>query len=488
MTTITVPVVDIYLDIENPRHEPILDQEKIIEHLVKEERVRKLATHIAQYGVNPLELTAVIEDKDGNYIVVEGNRRLCALHLLNDPDKAPLGDAPFFRKLKESSSKIPKEIDCVVFSDYEDASVWMTVRHDGEQDGIGTKSWRPEQKSRFNARVNRGDKNALALAIIDYAVNRGFINERDRKGLLTTAARYIGNPLVRNYFGIVSSRSESYVIINKDCHEFDRIIQRFSNDLIENEIVNSRTSKKDWESYAVNLMVEGVITNSISDERPMAECLLSKPFFLPTEKSSDANNTNSTPEGSDSAVDETTKPHSSDVDRGTSVNGSSETGQETDQAKGAGSKSTKDPDKRYYIIPNDFSVKMENKVLRRAYKELKEIKVDEYPLSVALVTRAFLENVYITYYESKIDIFHDGTRIHVVIEKIFNHLDKNKDLNKGLRNSLGALKKLTSNLDSPLSPKSLGANAHAGFYPDPKGLKRDFDNISEIVKYLIMNS
>ena len=87
-----IDVEAIYLDTNNPRHEPLESQEEAIEKLCQDEYVLQLAQDIAENGINPLESFAVLIEKRGRkttYIAVEGNRRLCAIKLLQDPDLAP---------------------------------------------------------------------------------------------------------------------------------------------------------------------------------------------------------------------------------------------------------------------------------------------------------------------------------------------------------------------------------------------------------------
>ena len=69
-------------------------QEEIIEYLCKDEQVFNLARSIAEAGTNPLSLTGLVLDEKSakgvkkSYHVWEGNRRICAIQLLNDHDKA----------------------------------------------------------------------------------------------------------------------------------------------------------------------------------------------------------------------------------------------------------------------------------------------------------------------------------------------------------------------------------------------------------------
>lgn len=272
-SAIHLNVLDIYLDNDNPRHDPISDQSEIIEYLIKNENVKQLARHISQNGVNPLDSIGVVKSDGGSYIVVEGNRRLCALTLLNDPEKAPKHDVQYFKKLSENSELVPSFISCVLFDNHSEADVWMVVRHDGEQNGIGTKKWNTEQKARNNAKINRKDDNALGKALIDYAVTKGILPKDRPEKILTTASRYLGNPRFRSTFGIVSGRSEKDVEINALCHEFDRMLKKFCADLVENTKVNSRSKKPDWEKYAIELTESGIAPTSKVQVHGLHECL-----------------------------------------------------------------------------------------------------------------------------------------------------------------------------------------------------------------------
>ncbi|MGK6317942.1 hypothetical protein [Sphingomonas sp. DT-204] len=85
-------VLDLLLNRDNPRHVSKENQEQVIEYLLADEEVYNLARHMSQNGINPLEVVAVFPDEDGNLIVAEGNRRICAAQLLTDP-QAQLGVA-----------------------------------------------------------------------------------------------------------------------------------------------------------------------------------------------------------------------------------------------------------------------------------------------------------------------------------------------------------------------------------------------------------
>ncbi|MCK0096705.1 hypothetical protein MWU60_14080 [Yoonia sp. F2084L] len=80
----------IFLDLENPRvANPFESEDDAIAWLCDNEDVLTLAKDIREIGPNPLELVAVMKKGSNAYVALEGNRRVCALMLLNDPDRAP---------------------------------------------------------------------------------------------------------------------------------------------------------------------------------------------------------------------------------------------------------------------------------------------------------------------------------------------------------------------------------------------------------------
>ena len=85
--TENLPLELLLLDPENPRlPEDILgeDQNELIEYVAGEYDSLSIAKSISLYGYFLSEPLIAIENEDDHYLVVEGNRRLAALKLLND--------------------------------------------------------------------------------------------------------------------------------------------------------------------------------------------------------------------------------------------------------------------------------------------------------------------------------------------------------------------------------------------------------------------
>jgi hypothetical protein len=117
MNTKTLHITQLLLDPQNPRHDVIENQREIIKQLLETEKINNLARDISEQGsLSPLETVGVVplDDESDDYVVVEGNRRICACLLLNNPGLSPTDSVKQkFKKIKQGST-IPSEINCIV--------------------------------------------------------------------------------------------------------------------------------------------------------------------------------------------------------------------------------------------------------------------------------------------------------------------------------------------------------------------------------------
>lgn len=268
-----IDVERIFLDLSNPRHEPFTTQDLAIDFLCKNENVLQLARDIKKHGLNPLERFAVTrqdggtkDTKDTVYVVAEGNRRLCALMLLNDTELAPASVRPTFEKLANGWVPVDK-VPAVIFEDQDDLNLWLERTHQGQQGGVGRKPWDAAQKQRHSG----DNKNKVALALLDYAVEKGMISAEDQKGKITTIQRYVGNPLVRAALGIDVSNPDELSRTNSP-EDFQLLAGKFFKDLVGPEPkVTSRSNKADIEKYAHELTALDGQTRERIESTPILE-------------------------------------------------------------------------------------------------------------------------------------------------------------------------------------------------------------------------
>jgi hypothetical protein len=244
----------IFLYEENPRHERIESEPEIIEHLCKDEQVYNLARSISEAGSNPLALLGLVElpgsGKKKNYQAWEGNRRICAIKLLNDPDRAPPHLRKDFTRLSTASDHVPiKSINSVVFDDHDDIKFWMGIIHDGAQAGVGLLDWNADQKARH---FGGSSRNRVALAVLDAAEQMEFITKEERDGKLTTAQRFLNSGVVREAIGIDSSNPDD-VTFNRPDDDFQKLLGLFISDLKDGARVNSRNNRAQIDAYGRGL-------------------------------------------------------------------------------------------------------------------------------------------------------------------------------------------------------------------------------------------
>jgi len=434
-----VPLSRLYLDNENPRHDPIDNEPEIVAHLITHEKVKNLAADIARRGTSPLERLAAVPHSvaKNSYIAVEGNRRICALKLLADPEKAPEDHRTFFRSLAKVMGAWPKVLEIVEFDDRESARQWVELRHDGEQEGVGTRAWRAPQKARFAKQRSRStNPNAQAVELLDYAAKRGLITAADRRQIsVTTLTRFLSNPVFRNVLGLANSKDVS-IIVPQD--EFDRGVEKFLRDSLEGKEtgVHSRTSKQEREDYSRKLQKQGIAPTS-----RLHTAFEAKPKH--------------------------TAARPLDFTGGT-------------QSTVTIRRENRSPDARSKVIPAKFKAKITDTVLKRLYDELKDLDSTYYSFACAYLLRAIVERT-VKLFLKKRGKGHEG-ELHVLIGRVADELQT-----EGIATGeLKYLRVMASDRDSKASPETLGSFVHGSQIPTGVELARAWDNLEKNLSRLFI--
>lgn len=117
-------------------------EEEIINFLLSDASLVELMLAIGKNGFFEGEQLLVVPDGD-KFIVVEGNRRLSAVKLLNNPTIAKIYHSKIRQILDESTEK-PDTLPCLVFNDKEDILKYLGFRHI-----TGIKAWKALEKARY---------------------------------------------------------------------------------------------------------------------------------------------------------------------------------------------------------------------------------------------------------------------------------------------------------------------------------------------------
>lgn len=86
-TTKEIKLDELYLDEKNPRFivPPNPTQQSIVDYLIENEEVEQLAQDIAKSGGLYAGERVIVTEENGRWIVLEGNRRICACKILMNP-------------------------------------------------------------------------------------------------------------------------------------------------------------------------------------------------------------------------------------------------------------------------------------------------------------------------------------------------------------------------------------------------------------------
>jgi len=429
-----IHITKLRLDSENPRHDEIDNQNEVIKQLLKTEQIYNLARDIAIQGsLSPLETIGVLQTGKREFTVIEGNRRVCACLLLNNPDLCPTTvTKKKFERLKSKNS-IPARLDCAVFANRDDADHWMQLRHEGQQDGIGTKDWDAKQKARYSAKRGRENPNIQAVGLLDYAVREGIIANEDRDSFsITTLKRYLGNPKVRGAFGLKDGKGlES----NHTPDVFNAMVSRFLKDAEDTDKISSRSKKDTWEKYAK--ILEAEVAMAPASDAPYHDY------------------------NSPSVVDDDT-PEEKEPE---------EPVKKTPKKRGKN-----DPSKRRYLS-GDTRFAITEKTLNRVFIELKHLPVEGHEFSVAFLFRAFIERTAFLYLKKHQPGKVGGeSKLNQKLKWVSEDLEKDKGVSA---KKLKILNVAASSKNAQFSPMVFGMMVHGAYIPEKRELLVMWDRLED---------
>ncbi|MFF2855576.1 hypothetical protein, partial [Peribacillus sp. NPDC058002] len=208
-----VPVKDIIVNLNNPRFEQQADEEsEMIKILTDKNRTFELMKDIAKHGVDPSELTMLVFDESlGKYVVMEGNRRLTSIKVLNNPRLVPSAIENRDKVLKKVHSIIKEnnyepiiKVPSVIYSEDDPLlKHFIELKHSGEKKGAGRVKWDTESKTRFDST----DTFRNYLLSFLKTVHPGI---QDNFGL-TTIERVLSDSVMRIAIGLIIDKKEPVI-------------------------------------------------------------------------------------------------------------------------------------------------------------------------------------------------------------------------------------------------------------------------------------
>lgn len=345
----SVRVSQFVLDTLNPRIAGAANQRDAMQRLFDDqgERLAALADDIVANGASPIERLLVMKDPDdpGKYIALEGNRRILVLKVLNNPHM--LGGfeikSAVKKRLEELSQAFKKNpitsVDAYELGDREQARHWIQLRHIGAGDGRGVVTWSGVATARF-----RGEEPALQA--LEFVAKYGGLSEHDEALVrsldfpITTLDRLIKSRDVRSLLGFGIEKRK--LVSGLPADELIKPLKRIVLDLAHKRVTVSRVKNaKDQVSYVHGFEVhERPNLKSTGVPRPVEEI------------------------GASDFKKRTARPTK---------------------------KKARDPNDRLTLAPNKPRLNVDNAKTAEIYKELRGLRVSEYPHACAILLRVFLE-------------------------------------------------------------------------------------------------
>jgi hypothetical protein len=155
-----IPLEELRLDPENPRLPKSLhnqSDEQILEYMLFDASLVELMLAIGTNGYFPGEQLLVAPDGNGQFKVIEGNRRLSAVKLLNNPELATVQRQRIDQVMSEISER-PNQIPCLVFDSESEIHNYLGYRHI-----TGVKEWKLLEKARYLYNLKESNFNSLPI-------------------------------------------------------------------------------------------------------------------------------------------------------------------------------------------------------------------------------------------------------------------------------------------------------------------------------------
>ena len=142
-----IELSELLVDTNNPRIVDSIENQNDVIRMVastQNKKLVRLANDIIEHGLNPTDLLLVMpfDNTKSLYVVLEGNRRIAALKVLENPETIRGAvDNSTYEHLKKSSQSYLESpitaINCIVADTREEAYHWIELKHTGQNEGAG---------------------------------------------------------------------------------------------------------------------------------------------------------------------------------------------------------------------------------------------------------------------------------------------------------------------------------------------------------------
>ncbi len=449
----TLRISQLLVDVQNPRLPSVKEsQQEAIRSMVhvQGDKIIALAKHLVENGPNPSSLPIVMpnNNSEGMFDVLDGNRRVTALKLLESPsivEDILAGKAyQSLKQLCKSFEQNPiNQLNCFIVASRDDADTWIQLIHRGQNEGAGLVEWDGQVAARYDARV--GSK-PFALHVLDFVKDNAELSEETQRRIdegkfpITNLERLVNTPYVREKLGIEKVDGEALTTYPEQevLKGLTQIVEDIGTKKITVSDIKSQTQRIDY----INAFNETDLP-------------------APSSKAEESRSLGEESEGGDES--KTTDA----AELGTSLT--------RPRAQSAN---------RRYLIPSSCVLRIDQPRINRVYRELKQLNVHKFPNAVGVMLRVFIELSLDYYLENMLN----WNEQRIDNAKLANKLDAARDYmqtsNIMTRQQLDPIKKAASGQTILVaSVKTLHSYVHnQHFNPIPSELNIAWDDLQPFIE------
>jgi hypothetical protein len=502
----SILISNLLMDVQNPRFKDEQEnQDEAVRSMIISQRgkIIELAKDILMNNLSPTENFLVIpfDLENGKFIVLEGNRRLAALRLMEDPSKAQdLFDSAQQRQLEIISNEYKKSpitaVNCAIDIDKQNSRHWIELRHQGPRKGAGIVQWGTEEKRRFYELYGERD---LTLQVLDYLVEHKVISTEEASHVpITNLWRIVTMPYARLKFGYEVVDGLFQPIGNET--RLTEYLKHIVADLSSGRVKTSRIYYKDNRKQYIETVISEIESSQTEEPHKSpqkngssndASSILEKQKYNDGDQSNQNFGVNSQPNLSDanSSPSSTLYKQANNIDtiNENGKGGSPVNPEQPKSTEGKANKPRENPSRkdRDFIVPGTFRLKIPPSRSNDIYKELKILNIRAFPNAAAVLLRVFLE-LSIDHYISRNQVdfpYKPDDRNYSLFHKmedVGKHLQNKGVLNKQQMEAVNKAVARDSFLDFSIS--TFHAYVHNPYFsPSPGDLNGAWDKLESFI-------
>lgn len=348
MPEIKLKIAELVLDHDNPRIPHAAGQQEALQKIVSDQKTKlvKLAQSIVTRGLNPMDnmLVLRVNQSPASFIALEGNRRVAVFKLLTNPAVMSGLDmpAPMKRVLERLAKGFKKSavepIRAFELASREEGRYWLSLRHSIGNDGAGIEPWTAMAKRRFEGKPP-------SLQALELVTERGSLSPAERASItdrfpVSTFERFLEDRAVRAELGLEVKHGK--VVTKLPAAEVVKALKKIVTDLASGKTkVGSLMTTQDMLKYVREMGSSNLpdMSKARSTERGLDEIPIA----------------------------------------------------EFPKSRTTATRRKPDPSDRREVVPRGCPVNVSDNRIADIYKELRTLKLEDAPNSIAVLLRIFLE-------------------------------------------------------------------------------------------------